>query len=278
MDWRKVCAMDSSLTTPRRTNAAFTLIELLVVIAIIAILAAILFPVFAQARERARAATCVSNLKQIGLAAQMYAQDYDERFCVNSYYMIPGDYNSIVTWDNMLGPYIKAGIAKTGTETASATTGFDAFAKGSPFFKCPSDGISRGGSPIPWAPRSYSWNTGPFGDTGVGVGTSLAAITIPASTIQIAERPVNNNITNFNSAWNVDSPATQAAALNGKPTHSEGWNYVFVDGHVKWFRPEQTMKTPGVTYPVTIQGTSATRTVQGTLAVPGGYWTRAEND
>ena len=58
---------------------AFTLIELLVVIAIIAILAAILFPVFAQAREKARQATCLSNIKQCGLAWQMYTQDYDER-------------------------------------------------------------------------------------------------------------------------------------------------------------------------------------------------------
>jgi prepilin-type N-terminal cleavage/methylation domain-containing protein/prepilin-type processing-associated H-X9-DG protein len=66
----------------RRKRRGFTLIELLVVIAIIAILAAILFPVFAQARDRARSASCVSNLKQVGTAWMMYAQDYDERFPV----------------------------------------------------------------------------------------------------------------------------------------------------------------------------------------------------
>jgi len=64
----------------RHRRAGFTLIELLVVIAIIAILAAILFPVFAQAREKARATTCVSNCKQMGLAMMMYSQDYDEAF------------------------------------------------------------------------------------------------------------------------------------------------------------------------------------------------------
>src|SRR5437667_7767411 len=71
-----------SLRRPRRhrRGMAFTLIELLVVIAIIAILAAILFPVFAQARAKARSAQCQSNLKQIGLAINMYAQDYDEMY------------------------------------------------------------------------------------------------------------------------------------------------------------------------------------------------------
>src|SRR5579862_5289762 len=94
-------------STPR-TSAAFTLIELLVVIAIIAILAAILFPVFAQARERARAISCLSNQKQISLAVQMYATDYDET-------LVPGrivdgnpfDFSSTKYFDTRLDPYIK---------------------------------------------------------------------------------------------------------------------------------------------------------------------------
>src|SRR4028118_1628834 len=71
--------MNAAVPAPAR-RSAFTLIELLVVIAIISLLAAILFPVFAQAREKARQTACVSNLKQIGLAVRMYVQDYDETF------------------------------------------------------------------------------------------------------------------------------------------------------------------------------------------------------
>ncbi|MCE5215684.1 DUF1559 domain-containing protein, partial [bacterium] len=82
----------------------FTLIELLVVIAIIAILAAILFPVFARAREKARQSACQSNLKQVGLAAQMYAQDYDETM-VRAWRMTND--NNGTTWADMLMPYMK---------------------------------------------------------------------------------------------------------------------------------------------------------------------------
>jgi prepilin-type N-terminal cleavage/methylation domain-containing protein len=86
----------------------FTLIELLVVIAIIAILAAILFPVFAQAREKARQTVCASNLKQLGIAQQMYLQDFDEQFFVrprdNS---VPNRYWQEDWWPFLLIPYIK---------------------------------------------------------------------------------------------------------------------------------------------------------------------------
>jgi len=95
-------------------NRGFTLIELLVVIAIIAILAAILFPVFAQAREKARQTGCLSNVKQIGIGCQMYAQDYDEYLPRNAYADPPrvmeGDHFvncSSPRWMDVIQPYIK---------------------------------------------------------------------------------------------------------------------------------------------------------------------------
>jgi len=93
----------------KRKPPGFTLIELLVVIAIIAILAAILFPVFAQARESARMTSCLSNMKQIGLALRMYGQDYDETYPNIRLYIDPGVgcCNLDLTWKNVTMPYIK---------------------------------------------------------------------------------------------------------------------------------------------------------------------------
>src|SRR5688572_6764549 len=99
-------------------HRGFTLIELLVVIAIIAILAAILFPVFAQAREKARQTACLSNLKQIGTGSMMYIQDYDERFHPHNYTTNGGNTQIFwfsaritgTTWDHtqgLLHPYMK---------------------------------------------------------------------------------------------------------------------------------------------------------------------------
>ncbi|NUQ01160.1 MAG: DUF1559 domain-containing protein [Armatimonadetes bacterium] len=89
---------------------AFTLIELLVVIAIIAILAAILFPVFAKAREKARQNSCLSNLKQLTTAVLQYTQDYDERVPIDGYgpYVAPANYPNAPFWDVLILPYVKS--------------------------------------------------------------------------------------------------------------------------------------------------------------------------
>ncbi len=109
-----------------RAHMAFTLIELLVVIAIIAILAAILFPVFAQAREQARQAVCSSNVRQIGMAVQMYVQDYDETLPI--FYA----YN---TQDPITGAPARAGDpAHKGVELLVLT-----YTKNKDIFKCPDD-------------------------------------------------------------------------------------------------------------------------------------------
>src|SRR5262245_32795017 len=112
------------LHRPRRS--AFTLIELLVVIAIIAIMAAILFPVFAQAREKARQVSCLSHTKQIGLAVLMYAQDYDETY--------PIAWGLLGGWYETCDPYIKGGV-KPGVI-------YDASLKG--VWHCPSDYVTAG--------------------------------------------------------------------------------------------------------------------------------------
>src|SRR5580658_1067810 len=110
------------MTTRKRWCQGFTLIELLVVIAVIAILAAMLFPVFAQAREKARSATCESNLKQLTLGVLMYAQDWNERLPASNYYMIindgSGSGNGTSTngsWYWLVDPYVRAGITEAGS-------------------------------------------------------------------------------------------------------------------------------------------------------------------
>lgn len=175
-----------TVSFPKRFAQGFTLIELLVVIAIIAILAAILFPVFARARENVRRSSCASNLKQIGLGIQQYAQDYDEKYVAQS---TDGASNFGVlqawqAWPVALQPYIKS----------------------SQIFACPSATEATGANaPNPTATpfpsvNSYFYNM-------VLNGRALAAVQNVSSIIQLHE-------------WQTSRIAFLRPRLNGATTKS----------------------------------------------------------
>ena len=208
--------------TSRQLNG-FTLIELLVVIAIIAILAAILFPVFAQAREKARQIACLSNLRQIGIGLNMYVQDYDERYpgALQTAATINGGTDAREPLDRQLNPYIKSDRLWT----------------------CPSDHQARASAAAGFGlsfwdenyraqaiPRSYTYlaqivteqaggttdvNTGLSSYNGVAgapsrTGVAIAAVDEPSNTIALAEIWPDTGPTN---------PATDSAYV-GSPSGS----------------------------------------------------------
>jgi len=190
-------------------RTAFTLIELLVVIAIIAILAAILFPVFARAREKARQTSCLSNLKQLGLGTMMYTQDYDETL-VMRYYDVAPDWALRIQWYDALVPYLK-------------NTGI---------YKCPSDTGSS------WL--SYSMNCdrnigGNYSWHGSNTVVRLAAIPAPASTIWLGEGGSAHRVCSRN--WEGQSNYAAGAFTR----HNDGSNYAFFDGHAKWYKYDSTV-------------------------------------
>ncbi len=190
----------------------FTLIELLVVIAIIAILAAILFPVFARAREKARQTNCLSNEKQLLLGLLQYAQDYDETLPHAYRYNVPGFSPAGEYWDGVIEPYLK---------NTQVTV-------------CPSVGQAR----------SYGYNMDYLGYSFAGYPSQhqrkLAEIAKPAETVFICDS--NNYVayyynrssrftSNLANGWDPDNPGGGAGLR-----HNEGSNYGFVDGHAKWYK------------------------------------------
>ncbi len=203
-------------------KTAFTLIELLVVIAIIAILAAILFPVFAQAREKARQSACLSNMRQMGIAVNMYLQDYDERFPLDSH----TGTNAPWVWLNTLEPYTRTKL----------------------LYRCPSDPSVNWTTPLPGLRNvrrtSYGtnyWMLPKFDDcTGYN---SLASIRNPSRTIYIAEMRENTTGDHYHPAmwvWPNNCGFYQPQDELAMTWHSGGTNYTFVDGHARWYRFEQT--------------------------------------
>jgi len=215
-------------------QTGFTLIELLVVIAIIAILAAILFPVFAQARERARAASCLSNMKQYGLAIAMYKQDYDERVSGPYIYEGPvwGDYNVLLWFPDLLNPYVKnkqIKICPSGhdwTDWASPAT-YDE--PGRYNFSYKWNSIWYWPCLIPEAPTSKQ---------GFVHYQADAAVADPAGTILLWEGYWPETWFDCDSDPAPDDPA------NGLPTaryrHFTGFNSTHGDGHAKWYKKDST--------------------------------------
>jgi len=216
---------------------AFTLIELLVVIAIIAILAAILFPVFAKAREKARGSSCQSNLKQIAIAIMQYTQDNDERFPT----MMRGNWAEGSGWAGQIGSYLKSAQV----------------------FQCPSDSRSAT-PPNQIVSYSYSWVVPRFypalaandlpvitimaTETYSGPGAGVRVLNIDEAGGEHSSVELGDNITWYNTTWgNVTSGAgcqktgrwydhARGGATDDTAAHMGGANYLLMDGHVKWYK------------------------------------------
>lgn len=238
---------------PLSYRRAFTLIELLVVIAIIAILAAILFPVFAQARAAARKAACISNEKQMSTAILMYFQDYDERTprAVNNASASP-HLNIPIT------PAVKGDNAfSTGDSTVGRPEGFlYAYIKNTQVWRCPQDSITFDGKTLNTnnslcLANATSYHLSLFltgttvdgvAETTSGDGTSLASISRVAETILARDGDASDGT-------NIENNTSVGGALIGEQLytrhsdhtqairHGGLGNYIMLDGHVKTLAP-----------------------------------------
>jgi prepilin-type N-terminal cleavage/methylation domain-containing protein/prepilin-type processing-associated H-X9-DG protein len=241
-----------------RIRTGFTLIELLVVIAIIAILAAILFPVFARARENARRTACLSNLKQIGLGIAQYTQDWDEKLV--SYAYPPPVSGTTLGWQIALNPYVRSyqlyvcpsatkisTYNSTGcdpTKVSTTTTGSGSYGYNYAFL------------------GSYKRATGDppsASNPNILADVSLAAVQTPSETVMANE--VNClagcGPTYPPSYWNIDTstacdtsggiyvPGTTKLGDQNGTWHFDGTNVVFVDGHAKFMKYSQLRDSDG---------------------------------
>jgi prepilin-type N-terminal cleavage/methylation domain-containing protein/prepilin-type processing-associated H-X9-DG protein len=234
--------------TPRGARRAFTLIELLVVIAIIALLAAILFPVFARARENARRASCQSNLKQIALGMKQYLQDNDGVFPEYFNYGPDGTASNDDTgWAEVIQPYLKSTqIYQCPSNPSPPTATFpltDSYGY-TEYFYNGNLGSHPFGNPqnlVKEAEIDYSSNVILFGDGGRGSSAAMAncpndqSSTCPDAVV----RPLSVQYPPGKSGYvegTANAWATAADVTKALNRHLEGANYAFADGHVKWLK------------------------------------------
>jgi prepilin-type N-terminal cleavage/methylation domain-containing protein/prepilin-type processing-associated H-X9-DG protein len=245
----------------RRIHNGFTLIELLVVIAIIAILAAILFPVFAKVREKAHQTACASNEDQIGLAIAQYTEDYDETLPLANY--IPSDptINGYVNWQYEVDPYVKGGYPIGNKALVNGASGQYLSVWFCPDWQNTNDLFYDNGTPAGAAPssatpsKSYLANENYLGayvfaapSTGPNTNFAkpsaiLAKIKSPAQTVLVVEGRGNTVNTSGNDTPGAILAGNNSVAntdygnyVSGRARHNGGSNYLFFDGHVKWFR------------------------------------------
>jgi prepilin-type N-terminal cleavage/methylation domain-containing protein/prepilin-type processing-associated H-X9-DG protein len=234
---------------PTHKKRGFTLIELLVVIAIIAILAAILFPVFARARENARRTSCLSNLKQIGLGIMQYTQDYDERYPL-SYWWADPNVSAVGVACTTAG-LTGTPCSKYRVNTGGGGAGFGYFVtwmdlthpyiKSTQVFDCPSATKPEGGVYPP-----YGFNAGfsstnhannyDYMDTPVWRRSlSLAQVKRPAEVFLIVDSETQYNINTTPLGirnYINDTPGNPRYKI--QRLHMEGMNTMYADGHAKW--------------------------------------------
>ena len=222
-----------------RANRGFTLIELLVVIAIIALLAAILFPVFARARENARRASCQSNLKQLALGIHQYVQDYDENFprvyTITSGNWAGGDWKG---WATMVEPYVKSEqVYACPSRANKANYNANQYYRG-----------GGSGYGLTYASNNPLSGLTSFGydESGIGGATQpslkSSAIERSAETIMLGEEKTTASGFEFGEPYLCNWAGNgQSCFLSqtGTPWHFEGISVAFVDGHVKWMKVEK---------------------------------------
>ena len=213
----------------QKSKSAFTLIELLVVIAIIAILAAILFPVFARARENARRSSCQSNFKQVALGFKQYIQDYDEKYPVR-------DYNK-GTGTNFYGAQFN-GCTAAATDNTSCANGWaillQPYLKSAQIFQCPSETTSPFNTTAGGSTYGDSGYTDYFYNDAFQAGPNESALNFVSNTVLMGEgNSTDAASTRTGEAPQVNTPNTAR--------HLEGNNYGFADGHVKWLRVNKVL-------------------------------------